>query len=114
MTFRPRSSVRQRLVQRGTTSVVRYAMDRGSIPALARVLLVCCSVGLLPGCLIHGNARAELYVSPSGDDAAPGTIGRPLRTLEGARNALAALTSHGELRLGAEVSLRRGTYQIRE
>ena len=29
-----------------------------------------------------------LYVSPSGDDSAAGTLGAPLRTLEGARDAV--------------------------
>ncbi|MCY2930866.1 MAG: right-handed parallel beta-helix repeat-containing protein [Planctomycetota bacterium] len=38
-----------------------------------------------------GAAGGELYVSPAGDDAGPGTKERPLRSLAGARDAVRAM-----------------------
>ncbi len=51
-------------------------------------------------------AAADIHVSPTGDDAAPGTADRPLRTLEGARDAARKATGAG----GVTVWLRGGTY----
>ena len=50
----------------------------------------------------------ELYVSPSGDDSAEGTVSAPLRTLEGARNAVRKLREGGGLDGGITVYLREG------
>ncbi len=38
----------------------------------------------------YGYARAQIYVSPSGNDAAPGSEARPVRTLERARDLVRA------------------------
>ena len=52
----------------------------------------------------------ELYVSPSGDDSAEGTVSAPLRTLEGARNAVRRLREGGDPEGGITVYLREGVY----
>ena len=52
----------------------------------------------------------ELYVSPSGDDSAEGTVSAPLRTLEGARNAVRKLREGGDPEGGITVYLREGVY----
>ena len=49
----------------------------------------------------------ELYVSPSGDDSAEGTVSAPLRTLEGARNAVRKLREGGGLGQPGEGLLQR-------
>ena len=51
-----------------------------------------------------------LYVSPSGDDSAAGTLGAPLRTLEGARDAVRELRRDGDPEGGITVYLREGVY----
>lgn len=57
------------------------------------------------------SAAVEIYVAADGDDRADGSIGAPLRTLEGARDAIRALkTSSGLPDGGVTVSLRGGTY----
>jgi hypothetical protein len=53
---------------------------------------------------------AQIYVSPSGDDAAPGTPARPIRTLERARDLVRARNRQmaGDL----TVYLEEGTYRL--
>ncbi|MFB7891997.1 Ig-like domain-containing protein [Microbacterium sp. NPDC056044] len=81
------------------------------------------SVLALVGTLVAGTATAayaapdiqsasvELYVATDGDDGADGTIDAPLRTLEGARDAIRTLkASSGLPDGGVTVSLRGGTY----
>lgn len=57
------------------------------------------------------TAHTELFVAPDGDDGASGTMDAPLRTLEGARDAIRALKSSSGLpEGGVTVSLREGVY----
>src|SRR5689334_14826901 len=61
--------------------------------------------------LAHAATATDLYVSPSGDDANPGTsAGAPVRTLPRARDLVRALdqTDSGEVR----VNLATGTYRL--
>ena len=60
-----------------------------------------------------GQYYAELYVSPEGNDSNPGSIDRPLRTLEGARDAVRRIKdsmTSGEL----IVYFREGIYRMKE
>ncbi|WP_158602771.1 Ig-like domain-containing protein [Jiangella rhizosphaerae] len=80
------------------------------------VVLACL---LLAG--LHPAAQAEpaaaepgavLYVAPDGDDAQDGTASAPLRTLEGARDAIRRIKADGGLPTGGvTVYLREGTYE---
>ncbi|GAA2856759.1 hypothetical protein GCM10010517_15040 [Streptosporangium fragile] len=55
---------------------------------------------------------AALYVAPDGNDSNNGTRGRPLRTLEGARDAIRKLKDRRGLPpRGVTVYLREGTYE---
>jgi hypothetical protein len=73
---------------------------------------------LLPLLLLAVAARvpaAEFHVAPHGDDAGPGSPGRPFATLERARDAIRRLprAADGQLPGGATVYLRSGTYPRR-
>ncbi|WP_166844776.1 Ig-like domain-containing protein [Isoptericola sp. BMS4] len=58
------------------------------------------------------SAGKTFFVSPDGDDAANGTENQPLRTLEGARDAIRELkATDGLPDTGVTVYLREGTYQ---
>ncbi|MBD2847422.1 right-handed parallel beta-helix repeat-containing protein [Paenibacillus sp. IB182496] len=58
---------------------------------------------------------AVLYVAPDGDDSGSGTIGDPLATLDGARDAIRALkTGSGLPAGGVRVELREGAYSLDE
>ncbi|WP_420114586.1 Ig-like domain-containing protein [Pseudactinotalea sp.] len=71
------------------------------------------TLGLL-GMFLPAHADAEpltLYVAPNGDDSSPGSVDQPFATLEGARDAIRALRSEGDLSGGpVTVYLREGTY----
>ena len=72
---------------------------------MLRPLLVASCV--LAGCESAPPARGpELFVAPDGDDGAPGTASRPLRTLEAARDAVRLAKGAG----GATVWLLAGRY----
>ncbi len=59
-------------------------------------------------------AALTLYVAPGGSDAAPGTLSRPLATLEGARDHIRALKDTGRVPTGGiRVWLRGGDYPLR-
>ncbi len=64
---------------------------------------------LAPLCLLLAATlpAADLYLAPNGDDHAPGTKERPLRSLEAARDRLRAL---GAGSAGSTVWLRAGAY----
>ncbi|MBI2480964.1 MAG: right-handed parallel beta-helix repeat-containing protein [Planctomycetia bacterium] len=55
-------------------------------------------------------AATELYVSPTGRDADPGTREKPLATLSGARDAVRRLKQAGPLREVVTVHVATGTY----
>ena len=74
---------------------------RRSIPAL--LAFVCCLPAL---------AAVELYVAPTGQDDAPGTLARPFATVARARDALRELRAAGKLVGPATVYLRGGRYAL--
>jgi len=53
------------------------------------------SAGILLMLPAVAGVAAELYVSPDGNDANPGTRGRPLRTLQGARDRVRNIDKNG-------------------
>src|SRR5271156_6086374 len=56
---------------------------------------------------------AELYVSPTGNDANPGTQSQPLATLRGARDAIRSIKQRAGLPPdGINVNLAPGTYRL--
>ena len=55
---------------------------------------------------VAGPTEADLFVAPDGDDAAPGSIGRPLRTIQRGVDLLAA-------RPGGSLGIRGGLYRER-
>jgi hypothetical protein len=60
-------------------------------------------------------AEARFFVSPTGDDDAPGTIDEPFATLGRARDAVRELRASGGIpEDGAVVALRGGTYPVPE
>ena len=64
---------------------------------------------VLAAMLIAGTAAAdEIYVSPNGNDAGPGTRSRPLRTFQAAQQAARKLTP----RAPVTVWFRGGTYYL--
>ena len=79
---------------------------------------LCLAFGSMPTMLVNAEGAADaqpatgtqLYVSPTGDDAAKGTIGAPLKTLEGARNKVRELKRSGLPAGGITVNLLGGEY----
>ncbi len=76
------------------------------------ILFVTVGLGLIPPPLIPASgAPAELVVSPTGDDANPGTVEKPLATLERARAALREMKKAGPLPAGgATIWIEDGLY----
>lgn len=70
--------------------------------------MIICSASL--PALAHNNIQAVFYVSPDGNDQDPGTIERPFRTIERARDAVREI--NGDMRGDIVVYLRDGVYQI--
>ena len=79
---------------------------------------LCLAFGSMPTMLVNAEGTADaqsetgtqMYVSPTGDDAAEGTIGAPLKTLEGARNKVRELKQSGLPAGGITVNLLGGEY----
>jgi len=70
---------------------------------------------LLAGCLMAGCAgKGVLYVSPTGDDRNPGTIGRPFQTLERAREEIRTMKRRGGLPEGGVTVFLRAGMHVRE
>jgi hypothetical protein len=67
---------------------------------------------LTAGCVASAGSET-LYVSPDGDDAAPGTKERPLASLAGARDAARGLKATGKVK-SITVLFADGTYRIAE
>src|SRR5262245_19834489 len=61
-----------------------------------------------------GPARADLFVAPNGRDDNPGTAEKPLATLAAARDAIRRMKARSDLRTGATVLVRGGTYVLSE
>ena len=68
--------------------------------------------GITVGAEDTSSVYAELYVSPDGDDSASGTIDEPLKTLEGARDAVRKIKDGmtGDIL----VNFREGVYRMTE
>ena len=58
--------------------------------------------------------ETTIFVSPDGDDTNPGTVEKPYKTLEKARDAIRELKIEGELKSPVTVYLRGGTYELSE
>jgi hypothetical protein len=71
--------------------------------------------GALTAVLVLCNVlyARDYYVSPSGDDHNPGSLEKPLATIEGARDAIRALPSPQRAN-DIHVYFRAGTYQLKE
>lgn len=82
-------------------------MNISCIPANQTVRRAICLALLLTGWSLRAPA-AEFHVSPTGDDANPGTAARPFRTLEAARDAVRRATPVG----GHTVWLQPGNYRL--
>jgi len=65
-------------------------------------------------CACTGERERGLYVATDGDDRNPGTRARPLKTLEGARDALRAARRAGARQEAVRVTLRGGEYAVGE
>jgi hypothetical protein len=59
-------------------------------------------------------SAVDFYVSPTGDDANPGTAAEPFASLARARDAVRALKSQGPLAEAARVNVADGTYPLTE
>jgi hypothetical protein len=77
---------------------------------MIRILSVLLAALVLSGC----GGKGALYVSSAGDDGNPGTLGRPFRTLERAREEIRTVKRRGGLpEGGVTVFLREGRH-VRE
>lgn len=72
-------------------------------------LLFVLALGAL-GCGGGERLKSQLFVSPSGDDRAPGTLERPFRSLERARDEIRSMRETGWPEEGVTVFLRGGAY----
>ena len=79
-----------------------------------RPFLVVVTLALVAACQTKvSDGRGDFYVSPTGDDANPGSSARPFATLEHARDAVRDLKEGGH-RDDIRVVLRGGVYRLRE
>src|SRR5580704_10225803 len=60
----------------------------------------------------RGLYGAEIFVSPNGDDGNSGTVDRPVKTLERARDLVRGMT--GQMAGDVVVNLMDGTYRLSE
>ena len=74
--------------------------------------LVLMSVGTLYGQNEKNHYSKEIYVAVNGNDANPGTKGKPVATLEGARNLIRHYKSINAISLeGITVWIGKGIYE---
>ncbi len=60
-------------------------------------------------------ASPDFVISPTGDDKAPGTVSRPFRTLDHARDAVRSFRkAHPNLHRPVQVLLQSGVYELAE
>jgi hypothetical protein len=74
----------------------------------------CLFVSVLAACGVNTARAAQLYVSPRGSDANPGTRARPLASLAGARDVVRKLKAAGPLKEPVRVIVQGGTYRLTE
>lgn len=88
----------------------RIRLAHVSIALIALVLAATALIEAPRASAFHSGTAETIYVSPLGEDDAPGTRSNPLRTLEGARDAVRRLlrTTNGNIR----VRLLGGTYRL--
>jgi hypothetical protein len=60
------------------------------------------------------GAGAEIYVSPTGNDAATGTKAQPVATLERARDLVRQAKQGGALKEPVRVILAGGSYELKQ
>jgi len=82
--------------------------SRTRVAATTLIMVASTAVTVAPA--TAAAPQAQLYVAPWGDDASPGTLGRPFATPQGAQRAVRARTA----RMAADivVNLRGGTYAL--
>lgn len=68
---------------------------------------------LLIGLQASSFGAVNLYVSPEGNDRNPGTLKKPFKTIEAARDEVRKLVEKG-LKKDVEINLRAGTYTLNE
>jgi hypothetical protein len=89
-------------------------MKKESYYTVFQILLLWILGAQLPT-LCQSQDHAQLYVSPSGNDADPGTFEQPMATLQGAKDKIRSLKASGNLPQGGiTVYLREGTYVMQE
>jgi len=87
-------------------------MRRGSAIVLAAILGLGSREAAAQEPPAHESpAPLEVHIAPGGSDANPGTVARPLRTLEGARDTLRTLAGDGSKRQPVTVWLHAGDYE---
>ncbi|CAN0180829.1 unnamed protein product, partial [Chrysoparadoxa australica] len=75
------------------------------------ILIIFCFLATLPGAISQSD-KTDIYVSPVGSDANPGTMELPLLTLKGARDHVRQIKALA--RGDVNVWFRRGEYFLNE
>src|SRR6266511_790679 len=104
--FEPRLMHNHSFTSFTARSLARWRLrPSGGSPVLPRVVLLFCFAASAV------TATADLFVSPTGSDANPGSRAKPFATLERARDAVRELQRAGKLhKAGLTVWLRGGDF----